>query len=67
MGKRESKSVEYKDFYSRIEEGKCPWCNKLIGKQFFRDKLSRHEFRISGLCQACQDSYFDESQKEVCL
>lgn len=24
----------------------------------FRDELSRKEYRISGLCQACQDSIF---------
>lgn len=24
----------------------------------FRDELSRREFRISGLCQKCQDSVF---------
>jgi len=24
----------------------------------FRDEISRREYRISGLCQACQDSFF---------
>lgn len=29
----------------------------------FRDALSTSEYRISGLCQACQDSVFGESEE----
>lgn len=29
----------------------------------FRDELSRREFTISGLCQRCQDSVFEESEE----
>lgn len=28
----------------------------------FRDELSRKEYRISGLCQDCQDSIFDTDE-----
>jgi hypothetical protein len=43
-----------------IEEGKCPFCAKLIDeKTEFRDEISRQEFKISGLCQACQDKIFN--------
>lgn len=42
----------------KVEQGKCPFCNTPIGEQFFRDALSRREYRISGLCQKCQDSFF---------
>lgn len=38
------------------EEGKCPICTKAIGE--FRDELSRREYRISGMCQDCQDEIF---------
>jgi hypothetical protein len=42
-----------------IEEGKCPFCKKVILAQVeFRDELSRKEFGISGLCQKCQDETF---------
>lgn len=30
----------------------------------FRDALSRKEYRISGLCQECQDSVFGNSEEE---
>ena len=33
-------------------------CGKSVGE--FKDILSVQEYRISGLCQACQDSVFSE-------
>lgn len=30
----------------------------------FKDILSQKEYRISGLCQACQDSIFDTEEQE---
>ena len=32
---------------------------KKINKDDFRDELSKKEFGISGLCQECQDDFFD--------
>jgi len=40
-----------------IKNGLCPICKQQIGE--FRDELSRKEFQISGMCQMCQDSFFD--------
>lgn len=43
----------------KIEKGLCPFCNKIIDpEKEFRDDLSRKEFKISGLCQDCQDNVF---------
>jgi len=44
----------------RIRERKCPFCGKPIppGTEF-KDELSKREFEISGMCQACQDDIFD--------
>lgn len=39
-----------------IQEHKCPMCKNPIGE--FRDALSRKEYRISGMCQNCQDKAF---------
>lgn len=39
-----------------INSGKCRFCETPIGD--FRDDLSRKEFKISGLCQKCQDDAF---------
>ena len=37
----------------------CVFCNKEINPVTeFRDELSRKEFTISGICQACQDKTF---------
>jgi hypothetical protein len=47
-----------------IKELKCVpapiGCGKAIGEGEFRDALSIKEYRISGLCQSCQDSVFGE-------
>lgn len=40
------------------EIGICPACMKPIKENDFKDKLSRKEFEISGLCQKCQDGVF---------
>ena len=42
-----------------IGKGECPFCGKEIDFETeFRDYLSRKEYKISGLCQACQDGAF---------
>lgn len=43
----------------RVEQGICPFCDKrIMGVDDFKDKLSWKEYKISGLCQECQDSMF---------
>lgn len=39
-----------------IAEDRCPVCKNDIDG--FRDHLSQKEYRISGLCQLCQDEVF---------
>ena len=39
-----------------VELKKCPFCKKYVGE--FKDSLSEKEFKISGLCQECQDDFF---------
>ena len=37
----------------------CPICNEDIGDEHcFRDELSRAEYKISCICQECQDKMF---------
>lgn len=38
---------------------KCPFCGKEVSEDSFRDALSLREYQISGLCQECQDDFFD--------
>lgn len=41
-----------------IKQNLCPFCKIEININDFKDELSKKEFRISGLCQDCQDSFF---------
>ncbi len=44
-----------------VEQSLCPFCKKQIDpKTEFEDELSEKEFKISGLCQKCQDKMFGE-------
>lgn len=38
----------------------CSWCGKEFecSEEEFKDELSEREFKISGLCQDCQDKTF---------
>ena len=51
------KSIFGNDISERISNNRCPLCNKEITG--FRDKLSEKEYKISGLCQECQDKIFN--------
>lgn len=33
----------------------CGWCNSPVTMDSFKDEISLKEYRISGLCQDCQD------------
>jgi hypothetical protein len=43
-----------------VEKYVCPMCMKDINMRDFKDNLSVKEYRISGLCQNCQDKIFAE-------
>jgi hypothetical protein len=43
-------------------KGQCPMCANPIGE--FRDELSVKEFKISGMCQNCQDEVFDGGDED---
>lgn len=47
----------------RVEAGRCPCCDRGIDPAEFRDDISRREFRISGMCQACQDSVWPQGKQ----
>lgn len=43
----------------RIELGLCPFCSNPVKAEDFKNESSRREFNISGLCQSCQDEFFE--------
>ena len=48
----------FPDMVKLVESGRCPTCEQPIKIEDFRDPLSVKEFRINGMCQACQDKTF---------
>lgn len=59
MNKEIMKTMGFGAEVKRVELGICPFCIKPINPAEFKDELSWKEFRISGLCQNCQDSVFN--------
>ncbi|MGI6114244.1 MAG: hypothetical protein ACOYEJ_09035 [Mahellales bacterium] len=41
-----------------INNKMCPFCQKVINMNNFRNEISKKEYKISGLCQECQDKIF---------
>jgi len=58
MNKDIMKQAGFGNYVKQVEAGNCPTCEKPIDKTAFKDDLSLKEFRISGMCQACQDEIF---------
>jgi transposase-like protein len=46
------------EYVKLIEDKKCPFCKQPIDLNSFKDSLSLQEFKISGICQECQDDFF---------
>ena len=48
-----------------IRNNECVWCNSQFENSYthFRDDLSRKEYSISGMCQACQDKVYGEADE----
>lgn len=59
MNKEILKAAGFEKEVKMVGQGCCPICNCLIDKEGFRDELSEKEFKISGLCQKCQDKVFN--------
>jgi hypothetical protein len=45
---------------THIKNGTCTTCGG--DAKIFSDNLSLKEYTISGMCQKCQDSFFDSSE-----
>ena len=60
MNENIMRSLGFGDAVAKKKEGICPFCNKKVDIDSFKDELSKKEFGISGLCQSCQDKVFKE-------
>ena len=46
----------------KIESKQCVFCDQKVELDSFDSELSQREFHISGICQACQNETFQESE-----
>jgi Zn-dependent M32 family carboxypeptidase len=58
MNKQIMKALGFDKEVEKVESGACPFCSKKIDMKDFRNELSVREYKISGLCQNCQDKMF---------
>ena len=52
--------ILFPEFTEAKEIGICPFCKNDIVMDTFRDDVSKREYKISGLCQKCQDEIWKE-------
>ena len=43
----------------RVDEGLCLVCEKPVKREDMKNKISLKEFDLSGMCQSCQDNFFE--------
>ena len=73
MDTKKLELLEKLGFHKHVKnakEGKCTTCAKpidLTDMNAFKDNLSRKEYKISGMCQACQDHIFDQLKDNPAL
>ena len=60
MNKQIMCDLGFKNQVELVEQKKCPFCHtQLKGvREEFKNEISFKEYKISGLCQKCQDEMF---------
>lgn len=58
LTKTEIANILFPENRDALENSKCPVCGGVVNIKDFQDYLSIKEFKISGLCQDCQDKTF---------
>jgi len=58
MNKELLKKVGFTKEVKRIDDNECPFCGETINEDDFKDALCLKEYKISGLCQTCQEKVF---------
>ncbi len=64
MNKDIMKEVGFEAEVRMREKACCPCCGNQVNESDFYDELSKTEFKISGLCQSCQDDFFTDSDDD---
>ncbi len=63
MNEEIMKACGFGEQVQRMKDGRCAWCGVPINRTHFRDDLSLREWRISGMCQHCQDAAFAATEE----
>jgi len=58
MNKDTMRQAGFSDEVDKVEQGLCPFCSEEIDMDDFREPINVKEYKISGLCQDCQDEIF---------
>jgi hypothetical protein len=59
--KQNLKTLGFDKEVKLVEKGICPFCKSdKTKREDFHDELSWTEFLISGMCEECQNSIFEE-------
>ena len=54
------KAAGFSEEVELVNQKKCPICKEDIDEKKLRNQISKDEYLISGMCQACQDELFGE-------
>ena len=63
MEKQATEEITMSDFHDDVNPetiAVCPFCRKEIRIPDFKGPTAWKEYKMSGLCQKCQDAFFDE-------
>jgi len=63
MNENIMRTLGFGEMVDAVKKGICPLCGKKVIVDEFRDDISKREFKISGMCQSCQDKVFDPKEE----
>ena len=63
MNENIMKALGFGEGVDAVTKGICPLCGKKVIVDEFRDDISKREFKISGMCQSCQDKVFNPKEE----
>ena len=58
MNREIMEAMGFKEEMDNVDNNICPFCKGFVDESKFKDEISKKEFKISGLCQKCQDKTF---------
>lgn len=68
MNKNIMRNGGFGKWVNEVESGRCPICSKVIESlKEFKDEISLKEFNMSGMCQMCQDNFFEQEEEQIIL